>query len=126
MIDNSTGLNSRLHYRRNFLAKKSAQSLVGFYEFLWRFCAYSTESQWLLPDEKMLVSKVWRLPEVIRQTGLSRSTIYEMIKRAEFPRQFNLGPRAVGWISDEVLDWIDTKTREARHSDITYLRRPSS
>ncbi|MCH8060411.1 MAG: AlpA family phage regulatory protein, partial [Proteobacteria bacterium] len=41
----------------------------------------------------MSTKRVWRLPEVIIQTGLSRSTIYEMIKRGEFPRQFNLGAR---------------------------------
>ena len=56
------------------------------------------------------------MPDVLEQTGLSRSTIYEMIGRGEFPRQINLGPRAVGWISDDVLNWIDSKIREARPS----------
>ncbi len=65
----------------------------------------------------MLAKKIWRLPVVLEQTGLSRSTIYEMIGRGEFPRQINLGPRAVGWVSDDVLDWIDFKIREARSHD---------
>ena len=56
--------------------------------------------------------RVWRLPEVLLQTGLSRSTIYEMIGRGEFPRQFNLGPRAVGWLSEDVLAWIDLRIGE--------------
>ena len=97
------------------LAEKSIQSLVGFYEFLYRFCAYSTESIWLLLDGKMSTKRVWRLPEVILQTGLSRSTIYEMIKRGEFPRQFKLGTRAVGWVADDVLEWLDAKILDARH-----------
>ena len=63
-------------------------------------------------DEKMSATRVWRLPEVITQTGLSRSTIYEMISRGEFPRQFNLGPRAVGWSSEDVLAWVDSKIGE--------------
>ena len=62
----------------------------------------------------MSTRRIWRLPDVLEQTGLSRSTIYEMIGRGEFPRQINLGPRAVGWVSDDVLDWIDFKIREAR------------
>lgn len=62
----------------------------------------------------MLARKIWRLPEVLNQTGLSRSTIYELIGRGEFPRQINLGPRAVGWVAEEVLAWIDSKIREAR------------
>ena len=62
----------------------------------------------------MSTTRVWRLPEVITQTGLSRSTIYEMIGRGDFPRQFSLGPRAVGWSSSEVLAWVDLKMTAAR------------
>ena len=51
------------------------------------------------------------------QTGLSRSTIYEMIGRDEFPRQFNLGIRAVGWAADDVLAWLDAKIQDAEHSE---------
>jgi predicted DNA-binding transcriptional regulator AlpA len=35
-----------------------------------------------------------------------------MISRGEFPRQFNLGPRAVGWSSEDVLAWVDSKIGE--------------
>jgi prophage regulatory protein len=51
------------------------------------------------------------------QTGLSRSTIYDLIGRGEFPRQFNLGPRAVGWVSEDVLAWIDEKIGEVQTDD---------
>jgi len=57
----------------------------------------------------MATTTIWRLPEVLRQTGLSRSTIYEMISRGEFPRQVKLGRRAVGWIANDVQDWIHSK-----------------
>ena len=66
----------------------------------------------------MSAARVWRLPEVMTQTGLSRSTIYEMIGKGEFPRQFNLGPRAVGWSSKDVLAWVDSKICEQRTSDL--------
>ncbi len=65
----------------------------------------------------MSTKRVWRLPEVIFQTGLSRSTIYEMINRGEFPRQFNLGARAVGWAADDVLAWLDEKILDAKRSE---------
>jgi len=51
-------------------------------------------------------TKVLRLHDVLHQTGLSRSTIYEMIGRGDFPRQIKLGRRAVGWMADEVDHWI--------------------
>ena len=65
----------------------------------------------------MSTGRVWRLPEVMTQTGLSRSTIYDLIGRGEFPRQFNLGPRAVGWVSEDVLAWIDEKIGEVQTDD---------
>ncbi len=65
----------------------------------------------------MLTAKIWRLPEVLKQTGLSRSTIYEMIGRGEFPRQINLGARAVGWVADDVLAWLDAKIQDAKRSE---------
>jgi len=49
-----------------------------------------------------------------------------MIGQGKFPRQINLGPRAVGWVSDDVLSWIDSKIREARPGDSVELRTPDS
>ena len=62
----------------------------------------------------MSTTTIWRLPEVLRQTGLSRSTIYEMISRGDFPQQVQLGRRAVGWIAEDVLDWIHTRIEPDR------------
>ena len=57
----------------------------------------------------MATTTVWRLPEVVRRTGLSRSTIYEMVSREGFPRQVKLGRRAVGWLANDVDEWIRSK-----------------
>jgi prophage regulatory protein len=65
----------------------------------------------------MTTTTIWRLPEVLRQTGLSRSTIYEMVRRGDFPRQVQLGRRAVGWIADDVDEWIHSKV-DAHSSDV--------
>jgi len=37
-----------------------------------------------------------------------------MIERGEFPRQFKLGTRAVGWVADDVLAWLDAKILDAK------------
>ncbi len=39
-------------------------------------------------------------------TGLSRSTIYEMMGRGEFPRPIRVGRRAVAWPESTVLAWL--------------------
>lgn len=57
---------------------------------------------------------ICRLPEVIARTGLSRSTIYDLIRKGKFPSQISLGPCAVGWVEDELVDWIEARIDESR------------
>jgi prophage regulatory protein len=45
---------------------------------------------------------ILRLPAVKFQSGLSRSTIYLRISQKLWTKPVSLGPRAVGWPSDEV------------------------
>lgn len=54
-------------------------------------------------------NKILRLPEVMSITGLSRSTIYQRISEEAFPKNINLGGRAVGWLQEDVSNWIDEK-----------------
>lgn len=54
-------------------------------------------------------SKILRLPEVIKKTGLSRSTIYALMAQHKFPRRVSLGIRCIGWLEGEVDDWIDSR-----------------
>ncbi len=65
-------------------------------------------------DRFMAYRTIWRLPEVMARTGLSRSTIYDLIHQGTFPSQINLGPRAVGWVANEVVDWIEARIDESR------------
>jgi prophage regulatory protein len=55
------------------------------------------------------MSNFIRLKNVRSMTGLSRSSIYAMMKAGEFPKNVLLGARAVGWIDSEVNDWIEGK-----------------
>ncbi|MCK5295366.1 MAG: AlpA family transcriptional regulator [Alphaproteobacteria bacterium] len=58
--------------------------------------------------------RILRLPEVIKTTGLSRSTIYSHIKKELFPKHINLGARCVGWIESEIDDWIQSRIKKSR------------
>jgi prophage regulatory protein len=53
--------------------------------------------------------KILRLPEVIEVTGLSRMTIYRREAQGEFPKRRRLGRNAVGWVQEEVEDWIQSR-----------------
>jgi len=56
--------------------------------------------------------RILRLPEVIHRTGLRRSSIYLAIDQGRFPRPVSIGQRSVGWISDDIDDWIMSRARE--------------
>lgn len=51
--------------------------------------------------------KIIRLPELIKKTGLSRSTIYLRMSKGLFPKSISLGERAVGWVENEIEQWVD-------------------
>jgi len=55
--------------------------------------------------------KILKLPEVQKATGKCRSAIYREISEGTFPKQINLGPRAVGWLESEVQQWIDSRVQ---------------
>lgn len=46
------------------------------------------------------------LPEVMKRTSLSKSTIYGKIEAGSFPKQIPLGARKSVWREEEVADWI--------------------
>jgi prophage regulatory protein len=49
---------------------------------------------------------ICRLPDVMRMTGLSRSSIYAAIAEGRFPAPVRLSVRAVGWPRENVELWI--------------------
>ncbi|MGR3499465.1 MAG: helix-turn-helix transcriptional regulator [Limimaricola soesokkakensis] len=53
--------------------------------------------------------KILRRAAVEEMTGLSRSTLYRMMDRGEFPRPARIGQRAVGWRQSQIFDWVDSR-----------------
>jgi prophage regulatory protein len=58
--------------------------------------------------------RILRLPAVKERVGLSRSTIYLKIAKGEFPEPISLGDRAVGWLEEDVNNWLDKKIETSR------------
>lgn len=48
---------------------------------------------------------ILRLPDVMRLTGLGRSTIYRLLAAGQFPAPVQLSVRAVGWRRSDVDHW---------------------
>lgn len=56
-----------------------------------------------------MTHRVIRLPEVIKKTGLGRTTLYRMSTAGVFPEAVSLGGKAMGWIEAEIDKWIEDR-----------------
>lgn len=65
-----------------------------------------------------MTHRILRLPEVMSRTGLSRSTIYLRISQGTFPKPVNLGARAVGWIEEEIQEWLQQQIEASRRESV--------
>lgn len=52
-----------------------------------------------------------RRPEVEARTGLSRSTLYDWMKRGDFPHPVKLGARLVAWRESDIATWLDERCK---------------
>ena len=58
-----------------------------------------------------------RLPEVIKKTGRSRSSIYSGIKDGSFVQPVKIGARAIAFVESEVDQWVQDRIVESRKGE---------
>ncbi len=63
-------------------------------------------------------TRILRIRDVMLRTALSRSQIYRLIDRGEFPQQIRLGERAAGWIEEEVARWLQSRIELSRKARV--------
>jgi prophage regulatory protein len=68
-----------------------------------------------------MTQTILRIPAVKTQSGLSRSTIYMRISERLWTKPVALGPRAVGWPSDEVAALIAARIAGKTDDEIRAL-----
>ena len=63
--------------------------------------------------------KILKIDEVLKLTSLSRATHFAKLNKKsrsydpEYPKPIKLGPRSVGYVEQEVIDWLQARM-EAR------------
>lgn len=75
---------------------------------------YEHNAEAIWRGDKGYSRRLLRRPEVEARTGLSRSTLYEWMKRGEFPQPVKLGARLVAWRESDINAWLES--RETRGS----------
>ncbi|WP_022850801.1 helix-turn-helix transcriptional regulator [Limisalsivibrio acetivorans] len=56
--------------------------------------------------------QIIRRKEVENMTGLSRSSIYALMKTGNFPQSIKLTERTTGWLKHEIESWLMEKVEE--------------
>ena len=58
-------------------------------------------------------TRLIRIREVIRLTGISKSYIYQLVSQGKFPKPVTLVPggKSVAWLESEVLDFIVSRVQ---------------
>jgi prophage regulatory protein len=58
-----------------------------------------------------------RLKEVLAICGKSRSSVYDAIKKGQFPAPIKLHGRSSGWIKSEILQWANACIKASRSGE---------
>ncbi|MBI1891719.1 MAG: AlpA family phage regulatory protein [Burkholderiales bacterium] len=53
--------------------------------------------------------RILKIKDVVAIVGYSRSSIYRLVKICQFPPPVRLGAHAIGWRSDSIQSWIDSR-----------------
>jgi len=56
-----------------------------------------------------------RTGELEEKIGLSRTTVWRLERAGAFPPRRRLGANVVGWVEEEVDDWIASRPTVAAH-----------
>jgi prophage regulatory protein len=67
---------------------------------------------------KASLPRILRLKEVCRMTGLGRSCIYQLQADGRFPRRIKIGVRAVGWLEEDVRNWLLERIAKSRDDSV--------
>ena len=59
-----------------------------------------------------IMPKILNIKQLSAYIGLSKTTIYSMIKHSTFPKPLKLSAKRVGWPRDVVDQWLSSKANE--------------
>ena len=60
--------------------------------------------------------RLLRLSEVLARCGLSRSSLYRMMRDGSFPEPLKVGVRAVRWRESEIEAWLESRPRASGYT----------
>ncbi len=62
----------------------------------------------------MSASQILRLTQVKALTGLSKTSLYQLIKQGKLRKPIRLGVRSVGWLQTDIEEFITERVKASR------------
>ena len=57
------------------------------------------------------MDRILRPAESARVLGVSRATFWRIAKAIDFSKKIRIGARAVGWLRDDLLAWMEARKK---------------
>ena len=57
----------------------------------------------------MSTHRLLKRSDITSNLGLSRSHMYALIQKGEFPKPIKLSERSSAWLESEVQDWVESR-----------------
>jgi len=52
--------------------------------------------------------------EVEKTTSISRTSIYRLMQKGQFPKPIRLSANRVGWLAEDIDNWLQQRIAESR------------
>ena len=62
--------------------------------------------------------RLLKIEEVLSLCAMSKSNLYKMIERGDFPRPVSIGPRSVAWRQSDVASWLKDRPPTSRDDGV--------
>ena len=72
-------------------------------------------------SSSILGNKAWyRVKDLSEILSMSDSTIWKMVRNKTFPEPKHITPKMTVWLRQDVLDWVEAKTKELVSEDTDH------
>ena len=107
---------AELSARISEVSKRLRQDSTILFE-LQQELSRALQSTWLVCGESLPAApppgvdgpRMLRLADVVNKVGLSRSSIWKMVREQRFPQPRRLAIRAVRWVDCEIDEWLRSR-----------------
>ena len=68
-------------------------------------------------EQDNFYTKFYRLPQLMAQLGVSRSSIWAWVKADTFPKPIKLGANTTVWRASDIEAWCQSKIAASKYDD---------